>query len=62
MANWMDEYNQSTPKTKSFLLTWIVYALVLIITTVYCYARLDFVRSYKTPEDLQTNKVVSSRN
>lgn len=49
MANWIEQYNESSPKTKSFILTWFIYGLALLITTVYCYARLDFVRSHPSP-------------
>lgn len=32
-------------QTKLFYLNWGIYGLALILTTVYCYGRLDFVRS-----------------
>jgi hypothetical protein len=32
-------------KTKWFLFNWLIYGLALILTLVYCYLRLDFVRS-----------------
>lgn len=36
-------------RTQFFYLNWGIYALALILTTVYCYARLDFVRSGSHP-------------
>lgn len=45
----IDEYNESDIQTKFFILNWIVYGLILFITLAYCYARLDFVRSYQSP-------------
>lgn len=36
---------QSDNKTKSFILTWVIYGLVILVSTIYCYARLDSVRS-----------------
>jgi hypothetical protein len=49
MIKWLKEYSDSTAQTKSFVLNGLVYGLAMVITTVYCYARLDFVRSYPTP-------------
>lgn len=49
MFQWLREYDGSTAQTKYFVLNGLVYGLAIIITTVYCYGRLDFVRSYPTP-------------
>lgn len=49
IARWIRQYNQATSQTKYFVLNWLIYGLAILITTIYCYARLDFVRSYKTP-------------
>lgn len=49
MFNWITAYQTATPQTKYFVLTWAVYGLAIAVTTAYCYARLDYVRSYKAP-------------
>lgn len=49
MFQWYRQFKNANSETKWFILNWAVYGLAIIITTVYCYARLDFVRSYKTP-------------
>lgn len=49
MFKWLQAYSESTSQTKYFTLNGIVYLLAIVITSVYCYARLDFVRSYRTP-------------
>lgn len=49
MFKWLKQYQAASPQTKYFIFNWIIYGLAIIITTVYCYGRLDFVRSYKTP-------------
>ncbi|MBA3816592.1 MAG: hypothetical protein H0X29_08760 [Parachlamydiaceae bacterium] len=49
MFKWFEQYQAASKQTKYFILNWIIYGLAIIITTVYCYGRLDFVRSYKTP-------------
>ncbi len=51
---WWDVYWNAPRKVKYFYLTWLVYGLVLILTTLYCYARLDYVRSYQTKPKIET--------
>ena len=48
-GKWLTYYREATAQTKVFIWTSIVYGIATIATTVYCYGRLDFVRSYKTP-------------
>lgn len=48
MFKWVKQYQTASRQTKYFIFNWIIYTLAIIITTVYCYGRLDFVRSYKT--------------
>lgn len=59
MLQWIRRYNNANRQIKFFILNWLVYGLALIITTVYCYARLDFVRSYAKPAD---EKAVAAPN
>ncbi|MEI8365987.1 MAG: hypothetical protein WCF65_06180 [Parachlamydiaceae bacterium] len=56
MFKWLTSYNKSTTQTKYFVLNWLIYGLALIITTIYCYARMDFVRSYRTPGIVETHQ------
>lgn len=46
MLKWIEDFKNANSKTKSFVLNCIIYSLVIIVTSIYCYARLDFVRSY----------------
>jgi len=69
MFKWLTKYNKSTSQTKYFTLNAIVYGLAILITSVYCYARLDFVRSYRTPvtevkpnETLKQKKTVDAKS
>lgn len=50
MWKYILEFNSSSRETKWFILTSIVYGLLIAISLVYCYARLDFVRSNKPLE------------
>lgn len=50
VTKWMSEFSQANPKTKWFIFNWAIYGIAIIVTTVYCYARLNFVRSYKIEE------------
>lgn len=49
MLKWYREFAAASYETKMFAFTWAVYVLAIIVTTIYCYARLDFVRSYAQP-------------
>lgn len=49
MLKWIKEYTKSNPAIQFFTANWLLYILVILITTIYCYARLDFVRSYPSP-------------
>jgi hypothetical protein len=48
MLNYIKNFCNASAQTQFFVLNWIVYGLAIIITACYCYARLDFVRSYPT--------------
>lgn len=56
MFKWVAQYRGAKPQTKYFILNWFVYGLVIILTTVYCYARLDYVRSDHRPPTEDTKK------
>lgn len=40
---------QSFSNNTQFIITNLIYVILLVGSTIYCYARLDYVRSYKTP-------------
>jgi hypothetical protein len=48
MLSWIRKYRESTRETRLFVLTSILYTAAIILPAIYCYARLDFVRSYDT--------------
>lgn len=56
MLGWLKQYGESNSQTKYFTLNALVYGLAIVITTVYCYGRLDFVRSYRSPNSHETEK------
>lgn len=37
-------------KTKSFIFTCVIYSVIILLAIVYCYGRLDFVRSGEPKE------------
>lgn len=53
MQDWIKKYNEASSQTKFFVWNAVVYGLAIIITTVYCYGRLDFVRSYPAPSTIK---------
>ena len=56
MNNWLKQYSNASSQTKYFILNWVVYSLAMLITTVYCYGRLDFVRSYQADTAIEAKK------
>lgn len=44
---WIETVKNCDRETKVFYLNAFVYTAVLVLTTIYCYARLDYVRSTK---------------
>jgi len=56
MIEWLREYSEANPQTKYFVLNGLIYGLAIIITTIYCYGRLDFVRSYRTPSIMEAEQ------
>ncbi len=42
---WIRAYKSSTKETKMFIFQWAIYFFLLIASTIYCYARLDFHRT-----------------
>lgn len=56
MNQWMKQFNEASYQTKLFIFMAALYGISLIVTTVYSYARLDYVRSYKIESDQSNNK------
>lgn len=48
MFKWITALKDANPKTRYFAFNWAIYGIAIIVTTLYCYARLDYVRSGKT--------------
>lgn len=45
MAQQNNSFFRATGQTKVFVINWAIYMFLIIATTIYAYARLDFVRS-----------------
>lgn len=61
MFKWIEEYQEANPQIKYFIINWIIYGLAIIVTAVYCYARLDFVRSNKAPPSSTVEKSIQAK-
>jgi len=57
MIRWFHRYYEASRQTKFFIWNWAIYGIALLITTIYCYGRLDFVRSYPAPSTVQAEKI-----
>lgn len=45
MFSWLSKFKSANPQTQGFIFNAFVYGFVIIAALIYCYARLDFVRS-----------------
>lgn len=41
MLKWITEFKEASLQTKLFVLNWFTYGLALILSTVYCYGRIE---------------------
>lgn len=46
MRNLLKKYRESSGQIKIFIWVNVIFWAAIAITTIYCYARLDYVRSY----------------
>lgn len=51
---WIEQFKEADPKTKSFIFNWFIYGLVLVLTTVYCYSRINYARDTEKPAQATT--------
>lgn len=49
MFGWLYRFSKSTSETKFFILNWAIYGILLILTTLYAYGRLELVRTRPAP-------------
>ncbi len=55
MLKWIRTIKNSSNKTKWFYFQYFIYLLLIVLSTLWAYARLDFVRSYDTEQRKQLN-------
>ena len=47
MIQWLRSFTDASPQTKYFILTWFAFGLAIVLSTLFVYGRLDYVRSDK---------------
>lgn len=52
---WIRAFKEANPKTKAFVFNWAIYVIALVASTIYCYARLDYVRTGKPQVQVEKN-------
>ena len=62
MFKWLRLYGEADPKTRYFILIFLINGLAILITAVYCYARLDYVRSYRTPAAIEAEQQANKKH
>ena len=60
MFELIKKYQEASNATKGFIWTIASVILIIIITTVLAYGRLDYVRPYKEKPNQKTEQVSSS--
>ena len=53
MFKWIKDFKESSPATKNAIISTLIWAVPVVLMTIYCYARLDFVRSYDTSKPIE---------
>lgn len=61
MANKLKTYLEKDSQTRYFFLNWAIYGIAIIASTVYCYGRLNYVRSYSTAQADKTNQTTQKK-
>lgn len=49
----LEKIRSINPHTRWFIFQWVVYFILMLVTTVYCYARLDYVRTQPPKENVK---------
>lgn len=57
MLQWLKPFNESSYQIKMFAFIAVIFGLSIVVTTIYCYARLDYVRSYNTTTPLKKTDI-----
>ncbi len=53
MFKWLRQYRNASRHTKYFILTWLVFGLCIVATTIYCYARLVPIKKIESASTLK---------
>lgn len=53
MFQWVKNFRDSSSLTKNAIIALVIWATPVVLMTLYCYARLDFVRSYDTTKSVE---------
>lgn len=61
MFKWLEDYNEASPQTKNFIIIALLFSLVIIGSLIYCYARLDSVRSHSVEQSQAYHTQVNSK-
>ncbi|NGX42798.1 MAG: hypothetical protein K940chlam7_01086 [Chlamydiae bacterium] len=57
MNSWIQKTWNANRQTKLFVITLLLFLLPIILSAIYVYVRLDYVRSYTRPSSTIENKI-----
>lgn len=56
MFKWIKQFKEADSHTRYFIFNWALYGFMIIVSTIYVYARLNYVRS--TPPQNEQQQVI----
>ncbi len=57
MFQWIKTLKNADNKARWFYFQYIIYLIAIILSTIWAYARLDFVRSYDEKQEKEIRKL-----
>lgn len=57
MFKWIQTIKNSDSKARWFYFQYIIYLVAIIASTIWAYARLDFVRSYEAKQEKEIQQL-----
>jgi len=57
MFEWIQTIKNSSNKAKWFYFQYVIYVILIIISTLWAYGRLEFVRSYDASQEKELKTI-----
>jgi Na+/melibiose symporter-like transporter len=54
---WFRKFQSAKPQTKFFIMNWTFYFILMLVTTLWCYARIEYVHQARQQPQQQTENI-----